>query len=328
MATADPTVLRFLWWNAQDFAHYDKSRREANRWPATARAFDEKLRRVGAVLHAGERHLGGLELIGLCEVTRRAAERLRDEFFDGYRVVGGGGDEASFEALWLAAPGLPVQVQPPILAPDLPRHTRAMAVLDLLIRQSRIRFVACHWPPFEEARRNRERIAEHLNHDLYDFLVAQVEAGMTRHAVVLGDLNDEPFSTPRTHLHADRARGAARRPLVYQDHDVRRVRLYNCAWRLLGEQRPHGVVFAPDQIDAAGTWYSEERDAWATLDHVIVSAGLLAEATPRLDEASVQALTSRACTPSGDVPGKFTVSGGIFRGVSDHLPLLGRILLH
>ena len=287
------------------------------------RAFDEKRRRVGAVLTAGKQHLGGLELIGLCEVTRRAADCLRDEFFEGYRVFGGGGDEVCFEAVWLAAPGLSVQLQPPILAPDLPRHTRAMPVLDFLIRQTRIRFVACHWPPFEEARRNRERIGEHLNHDLYDFLVAPGEAGVTRHAVVRGDLNDEPFSTPRTHMHADRARRAARRPLVYQDHDVRRARLYNCAWRLLGEQRPHGVVSALDQIDAAGTWYSVEKDAWATLDHVIVSAGLLTEATPRLDEASVQALTSRACAPSGEVPGTFTASGGIFRGVSDHLPILG-----
>lgn len=103
--TTGPDELRFLWWNAQDFAHYRRDRSDRSDWPPSRRAYDEKRRRVGAVLAAGKQHLGGLELIGLCEVTRRAAERLRDEFLAGYDVVDGGGDESSFRVAWLVAPG-------------------------------------------------------------------------------------------------------------------------------------------------------------------------------------------------------------------------------
>lgn len=202
-----------------------------------------------------------------------------------------------------------------------------MPVVDLQLRGGSVRFVACHWPAFDESRRNRERMADHLVHELYDFLVTNCPSSDFRHAVVVGDLNDEPFSTPSTHLNAHRARRLARSAPVWQDDDARRVHLYNCSWRLLGERWPHGIVRPPDQIDAAGTLFLSKSRAWATVDQVIVSEGLVGETAPRIDEASVQVLTHRSCAPSADAPSKFASSGGTFQGVSDHLPVLGRVLL-
>lgn len=327
MATTEPTALRFLWWNAQDFAHYDKQRARAEHRPQSEPEFQEKLRRVGAVLQATRQPLGGVDLIGLGEATRPAVEQLRDAFFANYRVFSAAADPTEFQVVWLVAPELPIYEQPPIRAPDMSRHTRPMPALDLQLPGGRVRFVGCHWPAFEESGRSRERLADHLVHELYEFLVKNRPLDEFRHAVVLGDLNDEPFGVPLSHLNAHRARGLARSAPAWQDHDARRVHLYNCAWRLLGERHPHGGDRPPDHIEAAGTWYSAEKKRWATLDHVIVSEGLLTASVPRLDESSVQVLTHKACAPSGDVPHKFSQSGGTFRGVSDHLPILGRLVL-
>ncbi len=145
--------------------------------------------------------------------------------------------------------------------------------------------------------------------------------------MILGDLNEEPFGVPQSHLHALRSRAQTLAPLVYQDRDVERVRLYNCAWRLLGERRPHGVEIAPEAIDAAGTCWDSNDRRWATFDQIIVSGGLLGSVAPRLDETSVAVVALRAFAPDLGVPQKFAARGDTFTGVSDHLPICGRIVL-
>ncbi len=79
-------TIRFLWWNLQDFAHYDEARRQTLRWPSSAHAFEAKLERVALALGTDSQRNGRADVIALGEVTRRAAHALRDRAFPGYEV--------------------------------------------------------------------------------------------------------------------------------------------------------------------------------------------------------------------------------------------------
>ena len=103
------------------------------------------------------------------------------------------------------------------------------------------------------------------------------------------------------------------------------LHLYNCSWRLLGERRPHRGD--PYRDDAAGTLYWEDANTWHTFDHVIVSGSLLTEAVPFLDESSLGAPVGRMVWGNDGKPLKFDWRGGRPVGLSDHLPIRGRIVL-
>lgn len=329
MSPSESNALRFLWWNVQDHAHYADASRDARRWPSSAAEFDEKTRRLAVALRHVSRQAGPLHLVGLGEVTRVAAERLRDEALPGYEVFSLDLDDGRpvHDVAWLAAPRSGFVVQMPIMVPDLPRTTRKMHVIDFVRAGTRIRFVACHWPAFEDARGNRRRIADHLSHELFDFLHPDaVEPGVARHAVVVGDMNEEPFTLSEG-LRTHRARGGIPESPSWQDRDVRRVHLYDCGWRWLGERRALGEPPSRDEIDAAGTCFYEPESRWVTFDHILVSAGLLGASTPRLDERQTDIVRLSACAPEGGAPRKFTAAGGIVTGVSDHLPVSGCITL-
>jgi hypothetical protein len=114
----------------------------------------------------------------------------------------------------------------------------------------------------------------------------------------------------------------AMRPIHYSDREVRRPRLYNASWRLLGETAPHPTTNG----STAGTYYSTSERTWHTFDQVIVSGGLLTTTPPFLDEASVRVLNARDYLSKGGRVERFQSLNGIANnGVSDHLPVYGYI---
>jgi hypothetical protein len=100
------------------------------------------------------------------------------------------------------------------------------------------------------------------------------------------------------------------------------VRLYNAAWRYLGEQVAYsGGAPTPG---LAGTFYNQEL-GWRTFDHLIVSGGLLCAPPPYLDEANTRVAATAAMRSPDGMPRPFEVAGN--PGISDHLPIVGRIIL-
>ncbi|MHC5540732.1 hypothetical protein ACYOEI_21135 [Singulisphaera rosea] len=141
--------------------------------------------------------------------------------------------------------------------------------------------------------------------------------------VVLGDLNEEPTAELfKSHLEGRRDRRSTRER-HWRDDDVRRVRLYNLAWRYLGEQVLHGAGRPPTD-GAAGTWYDRER-GWMTLDPILVSGGLLGELPPYIDEANTRILPLPILQDERGLPCPFEPDRS--RGVSDHLPIVGQLVL-
>lgn len=78
--------LRFLWWNVCNFAHFEPTRASFDRWPNSQAMFEAKLQRIDCALTAmyGERMP---ELIGFCEITRKAAEALQSTRLRNYEVI-------------------------------------------------------------------------------------------------------------------------------------------------------------------------------------------------------------------------------------------------
>jgi hypothetical protein len=321
--------LRFLWWNVQLFAHYDERRRSHEEWPMTPEEAVAKRDRIAAVL----RQLFGddpPELLGFAEATRQAMFGLRDRGFPGYEVVSLDLLPAKPEfhvAMLYRGEGGQFQEQGPLVLDRAPRGTRAMAVLDYLLPGHCIRIIACHWTPRFSQRSEgvRADLAWYLNGEVYEFLQGATD-GDRRHVLILGDLNEEPYGLLENRLYASRDRAPSRRKEHYADRDQRRVRLYNCAWRYLGERYPHrgGSVAG----DTAGTYYWAKEGTWHTFDHVIATGSLLTPSPPFLDETSVRVATCPLLLESGGRPLKFAWNNGNPDGVSDHLPVVGRVVLN
>ncbi len=214
---------------------------------------------------------------------------------------------------------------------DLQRGTRPMVPVHFQLPGHLLRFVACHWTAFDNSTSEiaRQRLADVLKRDCRRFLVADIpKPGQTRHVVILGDLNEEPHDEVlRTRLIGCRDRESSRSRTRWQDEDVQRVRLYNAAWRLLGEQVPHGQPV--QRLGAAGTLYNDSNDVdkkgWRTFDHLLVSGSLLGTAPPFLDETETRIVTTPAMRDDDGLPTPF--KPGSRSGVSDHLPISGRIVL-
>lgn len=145
-----------------------------------------------------------------------------------------------------------------------------------------------------------------------------------RHTVILGDLNEEPTSRvfEKEYLPAARDHASGRQAAHWRDEKVRRVRLYNAAWRYLGEQVPYGG--GPPTLGVAGTFFNKKL-GWRTFDHLIVSGGLLSAPPPYLDEANTCVAATAAMRSPDGMPRPFEATSKM--GISDHLPILGRIIL-
>ena len=66
---------------------------------------------------------------------------------------------------------------------------------------------------------------------------------------------------------------------------------------------------------------------WHTWDHVLVSASLLTDSFPFLDEESIEIVTGRGLVEEDGRPAAFRFINGQAEGLSDHLPVRGRLLL-
>jgi hypothetical protein len=217
---------------------------------------------------------------------------------------------------------------------NLPNTARPMALLDHCGSGHRIRFYLCHWTArFEqESEKWRSLSAQALGIAAYDFLHTEANPTEKRHVVILGDLNEEPYGLLETWLYASRDRQRARKPEHYTDQPIHRVRLYNCAWRLLGEQFPHPHRTLEYGREAAGTYYWRDKKTWHTFDQVIVSGTLLTGSPPLIEERSLRVGCGRDDIPDNflgedGLPCKFTWNAGIAKGLSDHLPVCGSIVL-
>lgn len=324
--SSDGRVLRFLWWNVQDFSHFDHTRAGETRWPISPLAYSAKCAAIDRVLL-------GLQprphLIGMAEITKAAALELRDRLFPGYRVF-------SLDLLPQSRPQVAFiysdhptfQEVEQLSVPDVPRTTRPMAVLDYLEPGHRVRFIACHWPPRFDEQQERTRIlsAHKLATYAYSYL-HEPEAATKRHLVILGDLNEEPFGSLESFLGTTRSRARSRRREHFCDGDTRRVHLYNCSWRLLGERAPHAPGRNVLRREAAGTYYWREERSWHTLDHVIVNGSLLCDCEPYLDESSLDVHLGSLLESKDGLPRRFEWRAGDPTGVSDHLPIRGQIVL-
>ena len=276
MSPAFP-LLRFAWWNVHDFAHFDPNRAGSPRWPSSRAEYDAKCARVDAAL----RHLVAHhppDVLGLCEITERAADELRGRLFPDYRLIYPQADTGPLRVAVLARRGLTPLL--PLWAEVTPRTTREMPVVNFRRANNSIQFIFCHWTAFgDHSPLYRERAAEAVAERAYTLLHGTGTRKTAAHVVVVGDLNEEPFGDLfRDRLAASRDREPSIRPLHAADHDTRRVRLYNPTWRLLGERYPHNSPLGTGHH--AGTYYNGTDRAWHTYDQVLVSGSLLGSTPP------------------------------------------------
>jgi hypothetical protein len=323
---ASKKAIRFLWWNLQSFAHFDESRRGETRWPDSQEVYRAKLEHVSRAL----RELFAEdppELLAFAEITNRAVCDLRDSLLPKYQVFSLDLlPRAALQVAFVYDSSTSFEVKSPFVVERVPRGTRPMAVIDHHSPGHCIRIFACHWTArFQESSKKvRSDLARDLNSEVYRFIYGETFQREARHVVILGDLNEEPFGMLEERIYASRDRSTARRRMHYSDREVERVRLYNCAWRFLGEREPHSGIIGEE---AAGTLYWEQKKSWHTFDHVIVTGSLLAETVPYLDEAHLRVASSSLILGEEGRPQKFRWNNGNPVGVSDHLPILGKIIL-
>jgi endonuclease/exonuclease/phosphatase family metal-dependent hydrolase len=327
--TAQPRTLTFCWWNLHNFAHYDAaSSSKKRRWRSQA-DYDAQKRRFHDTfkqIFPGD----SPDLLAFCEVTREAAKELAVELPGGFdlTVAAEYPHDDGFQVAVFYKRGMGFSNETPLFPSDrakVAKGTRPMIPVHLTLPGHEIRFVACHWTAFEgeDSDLARERSADALREDTYEFLFPDVpKQGVARHIVVLGDLNEEPTAAIfRKQLPARRDRESTH-DRHWRDVDVMRVRFYNLTWRFLGEQVAHGA--SGQRVGGAGTVFAEPHN-WKTFDHVLVSCGLLTPNPPLIDEGN----TGVVCTPLmlGDDrrPQPFVPNSTC--GMSDHLPIVGRLIL-
>jgi endonuclease/exonuclease/phosphatase family metal-dependent hydrolase len=319
--------LRFCWWNLQDFAHFDANRVGQDRWPVSVDHYQEKRRRVEAAFDA----MFGSNLpdvIGLCEITKKVAMELQKRKFPDHQLILLEPRETEeFQVVLLIRRNASLSRRPSLHGHDVPERTRPMCVALFEEPTVSILFVACHWAAFDDKQTAdyRRRCADTLRGGIYDFLNPRLPPATPRHALVIGDLNVEPFDDLfEVTLSASRDHDHARGRLHYSDAAVSRTRLYNCGWRLLGEERPHGSGGATER--RVGTYYRTSSHSWRTYDQVLVTGELLGDQPPYFDESSLLVRTDVGNLVEGK-PAKFAFASGVGTGLSDHYPVTGRLLL-
>jgi hypothetical protein len=309
--------VRVVWWNAQDFAHYDPTRAGEIRWPSSVAEFTAKADLLTAILK--DLVTDGPVIIALAETTRVAAETLRDRLLPSYIVSSLDIlPRSDFHVALIYPPGGDFRFEPPFSAAYVPRGTRPMAVLDIMWQSHTVRLIAAHWTArFSEAsERTRSETARELSRYIFDYLDS-ARPDEYKHIMLVGDLNEEPHGLLERDLFAQRERARARRK-HWSDKDVKRRYLYNISWRMLGEREPASAA----RFNSAGTYYWGEASEWRTFDHIIVSGSLVTTEYPRIDELATSVVVHDELYRAGAVPAKFWWNGNAATGgASDHLPL-------
>jgi endonuclease/exonuclease/phosphatase family metal-dependent hydrolase len=327
--TRQPAFLNFAWWNLHNFAHYDADRSGDQRWPKSDAHYEAKRERIlAAFRELFEDRFP--DLLAVCEITREAARDLAARLPAGFDLAMSPGfqREDRFQVAVFYRTSVGFSSEPPLIPAelaDVAEGTRPMVPVHFTLQGHVIRFVACHLTAFDTdtSRLARERLAEVLRADIYDFLEPEIPPSTTRHVVVLGDLNEEPMSAVFEHRLIGRRDRRSTLTRHWGDAQIRRVRLYNAAWRYLGEQIAHATP-GPPAIGPAGTCFREPHD-WRTFDHVLVSSSLLGASPPYFDEARTGVVLTPIMQDERGLPRPF--EPGSPRGVSDHLPLVGRLVL-
>lgn len=333
--TAEQGRLQLIWWNINDFYHFEPAKvtkEVSSRWPQSRDAYEEKCNRVDKALGALFAASGRPTILALGEITSEAAEGIRDRLLPNHQLISLDvkKDAPSLQVAILfddKLDTLKFEEKPPIVVPSTPMGTRAMAVLDIITKNSRIRCLICHWPArFDEDKSElvRYRISDYVAQYSHDFL--NEDLSEDRHLTIIGDLNDEPYDQSLTVLNAHRYRGRAQGKSHWSSDQVKRTHLYNTSWRLLGEKHPHpssNLAVLP-MGNSAGTYYWATKRSWLHLDHLIVSGGLLGPTVPYLDESEVTIVSLPEFLNDG-FPEKFSKDAHKYHGLSDHLPIYAMI---
>lgn len=329
MSADAPRQLTFVWWNVHDFAAFDPARSSSHRWPPCEEHFVEKQRRIITAISQLD---GGRipDLIALCEVTREAAESLATKLPDHELTFAPPvPKDDPFQVVVYFRKNAGFSVPQPILCAHengLTRETRPMIPVHFAFEGHLIRFIACHWTAFDTQGSDvaRQRLADILRANIYDFFNREIPiSGQARHVVVLGDLNIEPTDPIlETRLLGRRDRRSADSN-HWREDDVARVRLYNLSWRHFGEQIAHHPSVT-DALHVAGTCYGGKRREWRTFDQLMVSSGLLNATLPMIDERQTCIVNSPLHFGEDSLPVPFEMNKA---GISDHLPILGKISL-
>lgn len=326
--------LKIAWWNAGNFYHFEKEKiSEVNsRWPQSKDAYDHKLSFSKRALEELISLLGRPDVFFFCEITSEALTALRNIVFPGYRLISLDVKKNN-PTLQVGVlingnlEGVSFVEQPPITVPATPAGTRPMVVLDAITKHGVIRLIGCHWQSrFDEqgSQRVRYRLADYLSQHTFEFLVRDLGR---HHIIVVGDLNDEPFDENLSMLYAHRHRVRSKGKAHWTDANISRAHLYNTSWRLLGEKFPHPRIARSTMFeDCAGTFYWESAKTWHHFDHIIVSGGLLHAEVPYLDENELHVVSSPSFLKNG-LPLKFGGKNGSFSGLSDHLPVVAKIII-
>lgn len=310
--------LRLIWWNAQDFAHFDASRQGERQWPDSQESFDAKAVLLANVLKG---QLDGQPvIIALGETTSKALETLRTSLLPTYNVFSLDLLERSDMHVGFIYPKSPSYVvQPPFVPEYVPQGTRPMAVLDVIDGAHRIRIVACHWTARfrDTSAKTRSETARALSRYVFDYLTAAA-TDEERHIVLIGDFNEEPAGLLEADLYAVRDRYHAQRKHK-SDQPIKRRYLYNVSWRLLGER----LLPTDGPHQAAGTYYWPSEKAWRTFDQIVIDGSLAGTTYPMLDESHTKVIIHPESFRAGPTPRKFWWDGtAATGGVSDHLPVV------
>lgn len=125
-----PSNLRFLWWNLNNFTHYEKDRVGQGKWPRTSEDYAVKLDRVAQALREICLH-PPCEILAFAEVTRTAALHLRDRVFPTHEVFSlDDGEDSTPHLAFLHLRMVGFESQPKLLTPQVPPQTRPGGVLD------------------------------------------------------------------------------------------------------------------------------------------------------------------------------------------------------
>jgi endonuclease/exonuclease/phosphatase family metal-dependent hydrolase len=335
----DPNFFGLAWWNVNNYLHFrpeETGKGKSSRWPRTRNEYEEKSRRVDAALDELFRVAGTPQVLALGEISSQAAHDLRSRLLPSYKVlsldVASAKPTAQIAVLYTDdSSSISFKEQPPIVVPRTLSTTRPMAVLDANFKDQTIRIIVCHWQARMDekgSRLGRERAADYLSSEIFDFVRARPGKN---HIAIIGDFNEEPYEGAFERLNAHRDRGRSLRALHRTDIPLKRLHLYNTAWRRLGEQRGHPEAGdnSASLLNCAGTYFWEGRGSWHHFDQLVVSGGLLGAGRPHLNEDQLSIVSSEKFLTNG-IPIKFSpndqVEGG-YIGLSDHLPIYANIYI-
>jgi endonuclease/exonuclease/phosphatase family metal-dependent hydrolase len=316
--------LRIIWWNVHNFAHFELSRSVDSRWPVSKEEFEAKLDRLCLIL---KDNIGDdMCVVALAEVTKMAAESLRDRILPNHKVLSMDLlDDPEFQCAIIYPNTKYFEEVVPFVVDNVPRGTRPMAVLDYVWLGHRLRIIACHWTARfkDDSSKWRSEIARSLSRYVFDYLYDRSDLD-NRHLIIVGDMNEEPFGILEDDLFAVRDRARSRKSKHWADGDVKRKYLYNASWRFLGERLPHGA----SGHNTAGTYYWTEEKKWKTLDHIIVDGSLVSGTVPSLNEVTTGVISHPLAYGFKSLPVKFSWDGtSPVGGASDHLPILATLNL-